>query len=238
MALGPIMTGTVTAVFLAMLAFVGGHFLLSWAPVRAAVVARIGERAFAAVDSVLMAVCLIWVIAAYRVAPPHVIYDLGSWVNLVPIVLMPFALMLAVTGLIGGNPTAIMGDRLLGREEGVSGIQTVTRHPFLSGAALWALAHLLANGDLASILLFAGFAILSIGGMAAIDRKRALKLGDRWTGFAARTSRTPFAAALAGKTKVDWMGIGWLRPAIGLVLYAVLYLMHDRLFGVPVLVLW
>jgi uncharacterized membrane protein len=232
------MTGTITAVFLAMLAFVGGHFLLSWAPLRGALVARLGERVFAGVYSVLMVVSLVWVVAAYRVAPPHVIYDLGSWVNLVPIVSMPFALMLAATGLIGGNPTALMGDRLLGAGAAPSGIQTITRHPFLSGAALWALAHLLANGDLASIILFGGFAILSIGGMAAIDSKRALKLGERWAAFAARTSRTPFAAALAGKTRVDWAGVGWLRPAIGLVLYAVLYLMHDRLFGVPVVVVW
>ena len=232
------MTGTITAVFVAMLAFAGGHFLLSWAPVRAAIVARIGERVFAALYSVLMALALIWVIAAYRVAPPHVIYDLGGWVNLVPIVIMPFALVLAVTGLIGGNPTAVMGDRLLGADAAVSGVQTVTRHPFLSGAALWALAHLLANGDLASIILFGGFAILSIGGMVAIDRKRARKLGEQWAAFAAHTSRTPFAAALAGKTRVDWTGIGWLRPAIGLVLYAVLYFMHDRLFGVPVVIVW
>jgi uncharacterized membrane protein len=232
------MTGTVTAVFFAMLAFVGGHFLLSWAPVRGAIVARIGERAFGGAYSALMALFLIWVVAAYRVAPPHVIYDLGSWVNLVPIVVMPFALILAVTGLVGSNPTAVMGDRLLGSDAPVPGIQTVTRHPFLSGAALWAAAHLLANGDLASIVLFGGFAILSIGGMAAIDHKRALKLGERWAAFAARTSRTPFAAALAGRTRVDWAGIGWLRPAIGLVLYVVLYLMHDWLFGVPVVVVW
>ena len=70
--------------------------------------------------------------------------------------------------------------------------------------------------------------------MYAIDHKRALKLGDAWTAFAAQTSRLPFAAALAGRTKIDWAGIGWARPVLGLGLYAVLLLFHDRLFGVPV----
>ncbi len=229
------MTGTLTALFLAMLAFVGGHFLLSAPPLRSKLVAIAGEGAFAGIYSVLMILALIWVLAAYRVAPPRVIWDLGPWVNLIPIVMMPFALVLAVLGLIARNPTGVMGDAVLARHgAGVHGAATITRHPFLCAAALWAIAHLIANGDAASILLFGGMAILAIGGMAAIDHKRALKLGDNWQAFASQTSRTPFAAALAGRTKIDWKGIGWWRPALGLALYGVLIVFHDRLFGVPV----
>jgi len=232
------MTGTLSAVFFAMLAFVGGHLVLSSPPVRAPLVALLGERVFAGVYSLLMILALIWVVAAYRVAPPRIVWDFGPSINLVPLVVMPFALMLAVLGLVGRNPTALMGERALAGQHGaVHGAATITRHPFLSGVALWAIAHLIANGDAASIMLFGGMAGLSIGGMYAIDHKRALKLGDTWRAFAAQTSRLPFGAALAKRTKVDWAGIGWSRPALGLVLYAVLLFYHDRLFGVPATVL-
>jgi uncharacterized membrane protein len=230
------MPGTLAAVFLSVLAFVGGHFLLSWRPVRARIAGAIGEPAFSAAYSVLMVLILVWMVAAYRVAPPLVLWDLGRWVNVVPIVAMPFALMLAVTGLASRNPTAVMGERFLQKGLPVAGIFTVTRHPFLAGAALWSLAHLLANGDAASVMLFGGMAVLSIAGMAAIDAKRALKLGATWQEFAAKTSRMPLGAALAGKTQLDWIGIGVTRPLIGLILYVVLYIFHDRLFGVPVFV--
>jgi uncharacterized membrane protein len=218
-----------------MLAFVGGHLLLSWPPLRGRIVGATGESVFSAAYSVLMVLFLVWVVAAYRVAPPLLLWDLGRWVNLVPVVAMPFALMLAVTGLASRNPTAVLGERMLAKGPPVAGIVSVTRHPFLCGAALWALAHLLANGDAASVMLFGGIALLSIGGMFAIDAKRALKLGPVWTEFAARTSRLPFGAAVAGRTKVDWAGIGVVRPMIGLILYIVLYPLHDRLFGAPVI---
>jgi uncharacterized membrane protein len=228
------MTGTLTALLLATLAFVGGHFILSAPPIRASMVGVLGERAFAGVYSVLMIVALIWLIAAYRVAPPRIVWDFGPWINIVPIVAMPFALILAVLGLIARSPTGVMGDQVLAKHAGsVRGPVTITRHPFLAGAALWAITHLIANGDVASIVLFAGMAILSIGGMYAIDHKRALKLGDAWNAFAAQTSRMPFAAALSKRTRVDWAGIGWSRPALGIVLYVVLFIFHDRLFGVP-----
>ena len=229
------MIGTLSSVFFSVLAFVGGHFLLSWPPLRGRIVRAIGEPAFTAAYSVLMVLVLVWMIAAYRVAPPLLLWDLGRWVNLLPVIAMPFALMLAVTGLASRNPTAVMGDRLLEKGLPLTGITTITRHPFLSGAALWALAHLLANGDAASVMLFGGFAVLSIGGMFAIDHKRALKLGPIWRDFAAKTSRLPLGAALAGRTRVDWAGIGLVRPVIGLIVYVALFILHDRLFGVPVI---
>ncbi len=228
------MTGNLAALFAAMLAFVGGHFLLSWPAIRGSLVARIGEKAFASMYSLLMLACLVWVIAAYRVAPPHVLWDAGYRSNLVPLVVMPFAMMLAVVGLLSRSPT-LMGGGAMFRHGAVEvrGIFTITRHPFLCGAALWAIAHLVANGDAASVLLFGGMAILALAGMFAIDHKRSLKLGDAWASYAAHSSRVPFAAALSGRTRVDWAGIGWLRPTIGVVLYVVLLFAHDWLFGVP-----
>ena len=72
------------------------------------------------------------------------------------------------------------------------------------------------------------------GGTDPVARLLGQKLGDAWHAFAAQTSRLPFAAVLAKRTKIDWAGIGWARPALGLGLYVLLLLFHDRLFGVPV----
>jgi len=232
------MNGTLGSVLLAASAFVGGHFVLSWPPVRSKLVKALGNGLFTALYSLLMVLFLVWLVAAYRVAPPLVIWDLGPKANLAPVVVMPFALILAVLGLTSRSPTAVMGERLLRAQVPVAaGALTITRHPFLWGAALWALAHLIANGDMASIILFGSIALLSIGGMFAIDRRRALELGDAWSAFAARTSRVPFAAVISGRTKADWAGIGWARPLAGLALYVALLFGHDWLFGAPVVIL-
>jgi uncharacterized membrane protein len=45
------------------------------------------------------------------------------------------------------------------------GIYTALKHPMLAGVKLWAAAHLLANGDLGSVILFGSFL-----GWAVFDR--------------------------------------------------------------------
>jgi uncharacterized membrane protein len=130
------------------------------------------------------------------------------------------------------NPTVVGGERLSDATRAARGIVTITRHPFLWGTTLWSVAHLAANGDAASALLFGGMLILSLGGMVAIDHKRALRLGDAWKAFAAHTSLVPFGAAAAGRVKVDWKGIGVWRIVLGIVIYAVLLFSHGWLFGV------
>ena len=179
-------------------AFTGGHFLLSHPPVRARLVARFGERGFTAAYSVLMILFLAWLVAAYRAAPSLALWDLGFAGRVVPAVLMPLALVLVVLGVTSRNVTAVGGERHWNAP--IRGVGTITRHPFLWGTGLWSLAHLAANGDAASLALFGGIALLSFAGMRAIDHKRALKLGDAWTGIASRSPIVPFAAALAGRT--------------------------------------
>ncbi|HHY50732.1 MAG TPA: NnrU family protein [Alphaproteobacteria bacterium] len=47
------------------------------------------------------------------------------------------------------------------------------KHPMLAGVALWALGHLLANGDLASVLVFGAFLAYAV-----IDRIAVIPRGD------------------------------------------------------------
>lgn len=56
----------------------------------------------------------------------------------------------------------------------VSGMKTrlsrTLRHPMLLGTILWAVAHLLVNGDVASIILFGGMAAWAVGSIVLINR--------------------------------------------------------------------
>lgn len=220
---------------LAMLGFVGGHFLLSYPPVRDILIRRLGERPFQVVYSSLSLAFLIWAVRAYGQAPRVELWSLEPYGRYLALAVMPLAMILLVSGLLSRNPTAVGGERLVGTAQALTGMTTVTRHPFLWGVGLWSLVHLSANGDAASLILFGGMALLSFGGMAAIDYKRSLALGEAWADLSGRTSRLPFLAALQGRTRIDWQGIGWWRPLLGLVAYAGLMQGHGWLFGMAVI---
>jgi uncharacterized membrane protein len=228
------MLETTNALIAATLAFVGGHFLLSSRPLRPWLKDRYGERAFRAIYSVAMTVALVWMVAAYRAAPFVPVWEPPPALAWIPLLVMPFASVLLVAGLTSPNPTLVGGERFLDGAPGspAVGILSVTRHPFLWATGLWALSHLAANGDISSIVLMSGIAILSFGGMHHIDLRRESNLGATWGPMKLTTSVLPFAAALAGRTQIDWRGIGWWRPALGLVVYAALLHLHLGLIGV------
>ena len=69
-----------------------------------------------------------------------------------------------------------------------------------------------------------------------IDRKKQLALGSNWPRLAEATSNLPFAALLAGRTRLRWRDVSLLRVAAGLLLYAVLYLAHPIITGLPVVI--
>lgn len=225
------------SLFIAMLGFVGGHFLLSAPALRSRLVAALGEKVFLGIYSLVSVAFLTWAAMAYRSAPMVPLWELGAIARRIPLVVMPGALILAVAGLTTRSATAVGGERLLDAEEPVNGIFTVTRHPFLWGAGLWAASHLAANGDAASLILFGGLGVLAFGGMPAIDHKRSLGSETGWKRYSARTSLLPFAAALTGRTRIDWRGIGWWRLALAVALYVAIAAGHGWLFGVPSLVL-
>ena len=76
----------------------------------------------------------------------------------------------------------------------------------------------------------------SLRGTVLIDRKKQLALGSNWSRLAEVTSNLPFAALVTGRTGLRWRDIGLLRVVAGLLLYAVLYLAHPIITGLPVMV--
>ncbi len=93
---------------LAVLAFVGGHFLLSSRPVRTPVAGWVGERAFFGLYSALMIAALAWLAMAFRAAPLIPLWSAPPAARLIPVVVMPLAGLLLVGGLTGRNPTMIL----------------------------------------------------------------------------------------------------------------------------------
>lgn len=229
------MTGTLSWLLIAALVFLATHLAAS-TPLRAVAVAGLGERGWLAVFSLTGIVALVWLVLAYRAAPFEELWSPPAWTAWVPVLAMPIAFILVVCGYLTPNPTAVMQERHFHDPDPAPGIMKVTRHPIMAGIALWALAHLAANGDIASVILFGAFAVLSILGMKLMDWKLEARTGATWGPLALTTSATPFLAAVQGRTRPSLAGIGWWKIALGLVLYALFALGHGHIVGVGVMV--
>ncbi len=212
--------------------FVGIHILLSGTSLRGMVVERIGEKAFQAVFSLLSLLGLIWMGSAYSAAESAELWTQVAWLPPVTHLLTLLAFLFVVIGVATPSPTVVGGEVALREDEPARGILRITRHPFLWGVALWALAHLLVATDLASLILFGALLLLAIEGPFSIDAKRERRLGEEWTRFAGSTSSVPFLAILQGRNTLALAEIGWWRFALALVLYAVFLVAHGWLFGV------
>lgn len=209
------------------LVFFGGHVLLSSAPVRPGVVARLGERGFLALYSTVALIGLVWLGYGYAVAPREHWWG-GPGLAAVPVLLMAPAALLYVGAFSQRNPTSVGQSA---DADAARGIMRITRHPFLWAMALWAAGHLVVNGDLPSLLLFGGMLALALIGMRAIDRKARRRDPVGFAAFEARTSVIPFAAIAQGRNRLVWSEIGWGRVAIAAILYAVLIGLHPLVIG-------
>ena len=212
--------------------FLASHIGISSTPLRGALVRALGEKPYLGLYSLVATGGLVWMAVAYAGAPVQYLWSPSGVLRYVPLVVMPFALILLVAGLTIGNPTLVSQEGALRREEPARGILRVTRHPVQWALALWAAAHLLANGDVASLLFFGGLLLLALAGPYLMDARKAATLGEEWAAFAARTSTLPFAAIVAGRNRLDLGEIGWWRVGLALVAYAGLLVVHSYLFGV------
>jgi uncharacterized membrane protein len=221
---------------LAAAAFVAAHFLIASTGLRRHLVARIGERAYAGLFSAQALVLIIWMAMAFGAAPrDRVLWAIPDIVQLV-LLLMPLVLLLAIGGFTARNPSAVM----MAAPETAwqpKGLLTVTRHPVMWAFGLWALLHVLANGDLAGLIFFGAFAVLALLGTLAIDaKKRRSWTPASWQAFTATTSNLPFMAIAQGRTRLDWRGIGWKTIAIAAALYlAIIFWFHPQIIGAPLL---
>ncbi|MEM7023520.1 MAG: NnrU family protein [Pseudomonadota bacterium] len=208
------------------------HYGISSTPLRDWLVERIGERPYLVLYAIVALGALIWLILAYRQAPYVELWPMTVWSAWVPLLVMPFALLLAVCGIGTLRPTSVGAPGTLQDAEPVTGILRVTRHPFMWAVALWGLAHMVPNGEAAALVLFGIMVLLALMGTRMIDQKLARGRGEQWQRFAEASSNLPFGAILAGRQRLVLPEIGWLRAGVALALYVVLLAMHPWLFGV------
>ena len=215
----------------AALVLLASHFGISSTPLRDWLVARVGERAYLVLYSLIALAALVWLISAWARAPYVELWAVAPWLAWVPLLVMPLALLLVVGGVSTPNPTAVGAPDVLGRSEPVHGVFRITRHPLMWAVGLWAASHLLANGDLASIVLFTSLGALALVGTLLIDRKYAARRGADWQRFAAVTSNLPLAAIASGRQRFVFSEIGWWRVLLALAVFALLLAVHPWLFG-------
>ncbi len=222
------------SLLLACVSFVSSHLLLSGTPLRALLVRLLGERLYLGFYSLLAIWLLIWMGLAYGAAPHVRLWPASPALLWMPILVMPFALLLLAGGYLARNPTAVMQGPG-GADGKPAGIFAVTRHPILWGFALWALAHIAARGDLASLIFFGSIAMLALGGTIALDAKKRRAWGARWAPFARQTSNLPFRAIAEGRTAFRPAEFGLWRLLVAVALFALLIWAHPRLIGVSAL---
>ena len=218
----------ITHLALATIAFLATHYVSS-TPLRRALATSLGEQPYLGVYTLTSFLTLGWMIYAYRHAPLVPLWQVPD-LKLLPLLVMPAALVLLACGIMGRNPTAVRQESALKSEQPARGILRVTRHPMMWGFALWAGAHLLARGDAASLVFFGGFLVLALSGTVLIDARKAA-LGEDWSRFAAVTSSIPFLAIIEGRNRFNLAEIGWLKILTCLALYAVLFALHPAVLG-------
>lgn len=184
------------ALVVGLLLFLGGHSVMIVAPdLRARAVARIGMPAWRGIYSVVSLAGLVLLVWGYGLArqDPVPLWDPPTWTRHLAATLMIFVFPLLLAAYLPGR------------------IKAAAKHPMLAAVKVWALAHLLANGTLADLLLFGGFLAWAVA--ARISAKRH--------------PRTDLPSAPARPLN-DLIAV-----AGGLLLYGVFVLMaHEWLIGV------
>ncbi|MCO6185138.1 NnrU family protein [Rhizobium sp. L1K21] len=132
------------------------HSIRIFAPAwRKSMIDKMGVRAWRGVYSVLSIVTFIFLIYAFaqsRAVTPMLYYP-PVWLAHIAFLLMLISFILAAVSIFPAGKLAVW-----------------TKHPLLAAVKFWALAHLLANGELNSVILFAGFLIWAVA--ARISAKR------------------------------------------------------------------
>jgi uncharacterized membrane protein len=178
--------------------FLGVHLVTTMRDKRADLIARLGENGYKGLYSILSAIGLALIVYGFARYRAHEWIELWSpprWTKHLAALLVLFAMIMLVASYARGH------------------IYMTLKHPMLAGTKLWALAHLMANGDLGSLILFG-----SVLAWAVIDRISLKRRTD------------PGAPPIP---------VGGMRNDViavlgGIVLYAVLgWWFHPYVIGVP-----
>lgn len=191
-----------TLLILGLLIFLGVHAIPMAPALREKVRGGISPTGYQLVFSLISALGLLLIVWGYgqmqgqgRLNPE--IYTPPLWMRHITLLLMLFSFILLAAAYIPSN------------------IRTAVKHPMLAGIKIWAFGHLLANGDLASLILFGSFLAWAVLDRISVKRRQALG---------------PLGAAKGG------LGGDIAAVAVGVAAYGFMVLWgHTWLIGVPLL---
>lgn len=223
-----------TPLVLAVLVFIAAHSLPASPSVRAALIRRIGKPAYMLAYSVLSLLLIVWIGVAYRQAPYIGLWGPDPRLHWVPLLGMPVVCLLVCAGLATPNPLSLTLRRSASGQPRLTAqvppLLRLSRHPVLLGLALWAGLHGVANGDVASLILFGLMGGLALGGMAMMDLRRRRRLGDAvWLPLAAAAPRLNLLALPSALRPRPPLLLALLAAAL---LYVLLLHAHQPVIGV------
>lgn len=173
--------------------FIGAHLIPSFPALRDGLRDRFGSNGYRGLFSLVSLTGFVLIVVGMARAPFIPVWNPPLWAPLASIWVMPVSLTLLVAAFFPTN------------------LKRFTGHPMLWGVTVWAAVHLLANGDLASLILFGNFGVFSLFDIWSANRRGA------------ELSSTPVPL--------------W-RDALVLVVagfvYLGFFLGHAALFGTPV----
>jgi uncharacterized membrane protein len=130
------------------------HLASSLAPsLRASLKQSIGEKPFRGVYALLSLAGIAMIVVGWRSTVPVVVYAPPSWAPTVAFFLMFVAIV------------------LFGASHAKTNIKRYVRHPQLTSVVLFAIAHLLANGDIRSLILFGSLGVWALLEMPLINKR-------------------------------------------------------------------
>lgn len=208
------------------LVFFVSHSMPIRPPIRPFIEALFGPIGFTVAYSIFSAFVFGWLIVAAGRAPYVVLWSWSPWQSNMALILVLVACILVAFSIGRPNPFSFGGWRNERFDVEHPGTVRLTRHPFLIALAIWATAHVLANGDVAHVLMFGSFAIFAIIGGRLIDRRKRRTMGDDWTELLANLKTQP-VLQLQGS-----LILPTARTGSGVGLFILLVWLHQLVLGV------
>ena len=120
---------------------------------RSLLIERLGSK-YSGIFALCIVFSIVLIVLGWRSTVPYPVYDVPSWGRHLNMLTMFIAIL-----LLGA-----------GSSKGISRIKQYIRHPMLTAVIVWGLGHLLANGDIRSVILFGGMTTWAVISLITISR--------------------------------------------------------------------
>ncbi len=120
---------------------------------RTALIEKLGEKKYKGIFSLVMLAAIALIVFGWRSTASIHVYDPPFWNSPIMILFMWVAIFLMAASNAPNN------------------VKRFIRHPQLTGVIVWAGAHLLANGDNRSLVLFGGLGLWAIVEIILLNRR-------------------------------------------------------------------